>query len=67
MSIEELMIANPEIIDENVLLYPGQILKVGIISPQVSIVEEDYVVKKEVNHYTTEVKKDKNKYTDYEK
>lgn len=67
MSVEEVMIANPEITDENVLLYPGQIIKVGIISPQVSIVEEDYVVKKEVNHYTTEIKKDKSKYTDYEK
>ena len=65
MSTEELMIANPEITDKNTLLYPGQKLKVGTIKPQMEIVEEDHIVKKEAQHYTTETKYDKSKYTTY--
>ncbi len=65
MSTEELMVANPDITDKNTLLYPGQQLKVGIIKPQLEIVEEDHVVKREQQHYTTETKYNKNKYTDF--
>lgn len=65
MSTEEIMVANPDITDKNTLLYPGQKLKVGIIKPQLEIVEEDHVVKREQQHYTTETRYNKNKYTDY--
>ena len=65
MSTEELMVANPDITDKNTLLYPGQVLKVGTIKPQLDIVEEDHVVKREQQHYTTETKYNKKKYTDY--
>ena len=65
MSTEEIMVANPDITDKNTLLYPGQVLKVGIIKPQLDIVEEDHVVKREQQHYTTETKYNKNKYTDF--
>ena len=65
MSIEELMIANPDITDKNTLLYPGQKLKIATITPQLEIVEEDHVVKKEQQHFTTETQYNNSKYTDF--
>ena len=67
MSVEEIMVANPDIKDKSTLLYPGQVLKVGIIKPQMEIVEEDHQVKREQKHYTTETKNDNSQYTSYQK
>ena len=66
MSTEELMIANNDITDVKTLLYPGQNLKVGIVQPQVDVVEEDYIIKDEDKQYTTETQEDPNQYTDYQ-
>ena len=38
ISIEELLIANPDIVDENSLLYPGQTVTLGILKLQFNLV-----------------------------
>ena len=65
ISIEEFLIANPDFQDENSLLYPGQVVTLGILKPQISIVEEDHVVKDEEQNYNTKTEEDSNQYTDY--
>lgn len=67
MSAEELIIANNDITDAKTLLYPGQILKVGVVQPQIDVVEEDYIIKDEDKQYTTETQEDPSQYTDYQK
>lgn len=65
ISIEEFLIANPNLHDENSLLSPGQQVTLGILKPQVSIVEEDHVVKDEEQNYTTRTEEDPDQYTSY--
>ena len=65
ISVEEFLIANPNLQDENSLLSPGQIVTLGILKPQVSIVEEDHVVKDEEQNFTTKTEEDPNQYTSY--
>lgn len=64
ISIEEFLVANPEM-SEKSLLYPGQIVTIGILKPQISVVEEDHVVKDEEVKYTTKTEEDPNQYTNY--
>lgn len=66
MSTEEFLIANPSYSDENSLLSPGQKVAIGILDPQVNIVEVDYVVERVTKKYTTEVKYDNNQFIGYE-
>ena len=66
ISIEEFLIANPELKDANVLLAPGQIVTLGILRPQFSLVEEDHVVIREEKNYTTETRYDNDKLVGYE-
>ena len=47
VSTEELLIANPNLKDENSLLSPGQVITIGILKPQVSIEEQEHVVEYE--------------------
>ena len=65
ISIEEFLIANPDLQDENSLLSPGQVVTLGILKPQISIVEEDHVVKDEEQNYATKTEEDPNQYTSY--
>ena len=65
ISVEEFLIANPDLQDENSLLFPGQVVTLGILKPQVSIVEEDHVVKDEEQNYSTKTEEDPNEYTNY--
>ena len=65
ISVEEFLIANPDFQDENSLLYPGQVVTLGILKPQISIVEEDHVVKDEEQNYSTKTEEDPNQYTNY--
>ena len=67
ISIEEFLIANPDLQDENSLLSPGQVVTLGILKPQFSLVEEDHVVKREQKKYTTETRYDNNQLVGYEK
>ena len=66
MSTEEFLIANPSYSDENSLLAPGQKVAIGILNPQVNVVEVDYVVERVTKKYTTEVRYDNNKFVGYE-
>lgn len=65
-SIEEFLIANPDLHDEKTLLAPGQIVTLGILKPQFSVVEESQVVTREEQNYTTETRYDNNQYVGYE-
>ena len=64
ISIEEFLVANPEL-SEKSLLYTGQVVTIGILKPQISVVEEDHVVKDEEVKYTTKTEEDPNQYTNY--
>ena len=66
MATEEFLIANPSYTDENSLLAPGQVVNIGIIDPQVNVVEQDYVVEREAKKYTTEVRYDNNQWVGYQ-
>lgn len=66
ISVEEFLIANPNLQDENSLLSPGQEVTLGILKPQFSIVEEDRVVFREEKNFTTETRYDNDKLVGYE-
>ena len=65
ISVEEFLIANPDLQDEKSLLFPGQVVTLGILKPQISVVEEDHVVKDEEQNFNTKTEEDPNQYTDY--
>ena len=54
----ELLLSNEELTSENNLLYPGQQLKIVQLNPQISIVEEIYVVEDVESAYSTEERYD---------
>lgn len=64
ISVEEFLVANPELTEKS-LLYTGQVVTIGILKPQISVVEEDHVVKDEEVKYTTKTEEDPNQYTNY--
>ncbi len=61
ISTEEFLIANPTLQDENSLLSPGQVVTLGILKPQFSVVEVDHVVKDIESNYPTETIEDSSK------
>ena len=61
ISTEEFLIANPDLSDANSLLTEGQVVTLGIINPQFSVVEEDHIVKDEESNYPSETIEDPNK------
>jgi murein DD-endopeptidase MepM/ murein hydrolase activator NlpD len=61
MSTQEFLISNPSLQDENSLLSPGQVVTLGVLKPQFSVVEEDKVVKDVESNYTTETVEDSSK------
>lgn len=65
ISVEEFLIANPNLQGENSLLSPGQVVTLGILKPQVSVVEEDHIVKDEEQNFATKTEEDPNQYTNY--
>ena len=62
ISTQEFLIANPELQDENSLLATGQVVTLGILKPQFSVVEQDTVVFREEKNYGTETRYDNEKY-----
>ncbi|MCI8548087.1 MAG: peptidoglycan DD-metalloendopeptidase family protein [Bacilli bacterium] len=66
MSNEEFLIMNPEFTSENALLYAGQNVNIGILNPQINIVEEDEVVAYEEKKYQTETRYDNSKTVGYQ-
>lgn len=58
LSINEFLVANPQIISENALLTVGQKVNVSLINPLVDIVEETTVVERQTIKYETTVEYD---------
>ena len=56
ISTNEFLIANPDITDENSLLYEGQNVVIGLINPKFVIVEESHEVTREEVLYQTETR-----------
>lgn len=67
LNIEELLIANPQYANANVLLSAGENINVGLVAPLVSVVYKKNVISDVSIDYKTEYKDDKTKYTDYKK
>ena len=67
ISVEEFLISNPTFTSSKNLLFPGQVVTIGITNPQISVAVEKYVVEDMEVKYQTEYQydPDKNKY--YEK
>lgn len=66
ISTEEFLIANPDITSTKTLLYKGQEVTIGILKPQVNVVEWDYVVKDEEQKFTSRTEEDPSQYTNYQ-
>ncbi len=66
ISVEEFLIANPDLQDEKALLSAGQVVTLGILKPQFSVVEESEVVTREEQNYTTETRYDNDQFVGYE-
>lgn len=60
ISPEEVLLSNSDLTGKNNLLYPGQKLKISETNPQMSVVEESYVVKDIESQFKTEEKYDDN-------
>lgn len=67
ISTEEFLIANTNFNSKDDLLYPGQVVTLGILSPQFRTVEEDYIVEEKTVSYETKYENDANQYVGYEK
>jgi len=60
INIEEFLIANPEFSSADNLLYPGQVVSIGIVNPRVSVVVETTTIKDQETAYRVEKQKDDN-------
>ena len=60
VSSSELLLSNSSLNSVNNLLYPGQQLKIVETNPEISIVEESFVVQDTKSNYKTEEKYDEN-------
>lgn len=53
ISVEELLISNPQFKNSSALLYPGLEITIGILDPQIKITVEQEVVEEQVSNYKT--------------
>lgn len=67
LSTEEFLIANTNFKTDQDLLYPGQTVNLGLITPQFDLVEVQHVVSKKTLKMETIYKNDDTKYVGYEK
>lgn len=67
LSTEEFLIANTNFKTAQDLLYPGQQVKLGLITPQFDLVEVQHVVSKQAIKMETVYKNDDTQYIGYEK
>lgn len=58
MSAEEFLIINPQIISADALLYPGQIVNIGLINPLLKVMVESTLVENQVIKYETTIEYD---------
>lgn len=63
---EEFLIANTSYKTANDLLYPGEIVTLGVIQPQFDTIEETHVVSEKVKLRETTYEEDNTQYTGYE-
>lgn len=61
ISVEEFLISNPTFTSMKNLLFPGQIVNIGVTDPQISVVVEEYAVKDQENRFTTDLRYDSSK------
>lgn len=66
LSVEEFLIANPSFKSATDLLYPGQVVNLGLINPQFNIKEDKVVVYEQTINRGTTYKNDDTKYVGYE-
>lgn len=62
ISVEEFLISNKDFTSSNNLLYPNQVVTIGITDPQIKVVTEEQVVEDKESAYKTEIKYDDNLY-----
>ena len=62
LSIEEFLVANPEIPNKDILLSSGQVVSIGLIEPVVTVVHEKEVIEKITDKYDTEYQNDSSMY-----
>ncbi len=62
ISEEELLMSNPTFSNQSNLLYPGQILSIVKLNPQVKVVIEEYAVADMAKKYAVEERHDETKY-----
>lgn len=67
LSTEEFLIANTSFKSEKDLLYPGQVVNLGLITPQFDLEEVQHVVSKKTIAKETVYKNDDTQYVGYEK
>ena len=67
LSVQEFLIANTDFKSENDLLYPGQVVKLGLISPQFDLVQVETIVSKKAIQKSVVYKNDDTQYVGYEK
>ena len=67
LSTEEFLIANTSFKSAQDLLYPGQIVNLGLITPQFDLLEVQHVVSKKTINMETIYKNDPNQYIGYER
>lgn len=67
MSTEEFLLMNPSFKNENSLLYEGEVVKTGILNPQLKVAQVDEQVSLEEKKYSTETKYDNSQLTSYYK
>jgi len=58
LSVEEFLIANPDFNAKENMLYPGQVVTLGVLKPQLSLVVEEHVVEMQTVKYETETEYD---------
>lgn len=60
INVEEFLIANPDFSSADNLLYPGQVVSIGVVNPKVSVVVETTTVKDQESKYRVDEQKDPN-------
>ena len=63
----EFLVANPEYTNINNMLYEGEEVVIGLINPQIQVLEIEHVVFDQIKDYKTEIQYDYNQYVGYEK
>ncbi|MDD6879051.1 MAG: peptidoglycan DD-metalloendopeptidase family protein [bacterium] len=55
LSVEEFLIANSQFNSVDNILYPGEVVTLGILKPAFKLIEEDHVIELENTSYKTEI------------